>query len=408
MKNFVKGLKKIVYYSIFTNDRANKYINLCVYILLTIGLLFTTSAAMNSNTTIFTTLKHFIKQFVVIFIGVLIYHAASNMYSAERVSKAKSVMIIIELILLIAAFIFCRIYGDVNGNYSWIDLNVIGIPYSVQPSEFAKVVMILLISSFFSDKRFNDQSSYSVVKTPFWTFVSYSLIIVFLQKDLGTAVILVLITLLTLLIPKCDKIKWVKVAAFLTLVFIGVSYWYLLTQPQGQEILSSLSPTFAARFSAVSNPDYNNDATREIFYSLLGISRGGISGVGLGNSVQKFGYLVSSDADYIFAVIVEETGLFGIIAIFAPYFILMGLLLDHATKVKKDSGRVILMGTVFYLFIHFMFNIGGVSGLLPLTGVPLLLISRGGSALISILFLLGLCQGVIASENRTAKKEVVK
>jgi cell division protein FtsW len=345
---------------------------------------------------------------VVIFIGVLIYHVASNMYSAERVSKAKFAMIIIEFILLIAAFIFCSIYGDVNGNYSWIDLNVIGIPYSVQPSEFAKVVMILLISSFFSDKRFKDQHWFDVVKWPLLTFLGFSSIIAFLQKDLGTSVILVLITLMTLLIPKCDKIKGFQVAALLTLVFIGVSYWYLLTQPQGQEILSRLSPTFAARFSAVSNPDYNNDATREIFYSLLGISRGGISGVGLGNSVQKFGYLVSSDADYIFAVIVEETGLFGILAIFAPYFILIGLLLDHAAKVKKDSGRVILMGTVFYLFIHFMFNIGGVSGLLPLTGVPLLLISRGGSALISILFLLGLCQGVIASENSSVKKEVVK
>ncbi len=408
MKEFVKGLKKIAYYSIFTNDKANKYINGCVYFLLAIGILFTTSAAMNSNTTIFTTLRHFAKQFIVVLIGVLVYHIASNIYSAEGVSKIKFVMIVIEFILLAAAYIFCRIYGPVNGNYSWIDLSKIGIPYSIQPSEFAKVVMILLISSFFSDKRFKDQHWFDVVKWPLFTFIFFSVIIAFFQKDLGTAVILVLITLLTLLIPKCDKIKGFQIAAFIVLVSIGVAYWYLLTQPEGQKILSSLSPTFAARFSAVLNPDYHNDATREIFYSLLGISRGRISGVGLGNSVQKFGYLVSSDADYIFAVIVEETGLLGIAAIFGPYMILIGSLLDHAAKVKKDSGRVILMGTVFYLFVHFMFNVGGVSGLIPLTGVPLLLISRGGSALISILFLLGLSQGVIASEKRKVNKEAIK
>jgi cell division protein FtsW len=165
-----------------------------------------------------------------------------------------------------------------------------------------------------------------------------------------------------------------------------------------------ISPTFAARFSAVTNPDYHNDATREIFYSLLGISRGKLLGVGLGNSVQKFGYLVSSDADYIFAVIVEETGLFGIGLVFIPYIVLIGTLLSKARRVEKDTGRVILMGTVFYLFVHFMFNVGGVSGLIPLTGVPLLLISRGGSALISILFLLGLCQGVIANDKKLARK----
>ncbi len=396
-------MRKFLYNAIFTNDKSDKLITGCVYFLLAVGLLFTTSAAMNSNTTIFTTLRHFLKQLLVIVSGVITYHLASNLYSAERISKSKIAIIFIELILLVGALVFCHIYGPINGNYSWIDLRVIGIPYSIQPSEFSKVVMILLISSFFSDKRFKGQHWTDVVWRPLLTFIIFTIIIMFFQKDLGTAMILILITLFTLLIPKCDKIRGFQYLAFIALILVGVVYWFLLTKPEGQKILMDISPTFAARFSAVLNPDYNNDATREIFYSLLGISRGRLSGVGLGNSVQKFGYLVSSDADYIFAVIVEETGLFGILAIFAPYILLIGSLLDHARKVKKDSGRVILMGTVFYLFIHFMFNIGGVSGLLPLTGVPLLLISRGGSALISILFLLGLSQGVIASEKRGSK-----
>lgn len=194
--------------------------------------------------------------------------------------------------------------------------------------------------------------------------------------------------------------------ALFTLCLIAFAYWYFLTQPAGHELLMKISPTVAARFSAVLNPEYHDDATREIFYSLLGISRGKLLGVGFGNSVQKFGYLVSSDADYIFAVIVEELGIAGILLVFIPYSILIYSLFYYAKRVKKDSGRVILMGTIFYLFTHFLFNVGGVSGLLPLTGVPLLLISRGGSALLSILFLLGLCQGVIASERTPVKKEV--
>jgi cell division protein FtsW len=343
----------------------------------------------------------------VIIFGVLVYHLASNLYSVERVSKSKIFLIVAEFILLAAAFVYCLINGPVNGNYSWIRINIFGIQYSVQPSEFSKVVMILLISSFFCDKRFKGQRLTDIVSWPLIAFVGFTLIIVFAQKDLGTAMILVLVTLMTLLIPKSRKIRWFQVAAFLTLVFIGYAYWFLLTEPKGQQLLAEYFPAFAARFSAVLNPDYNNDATREIFYSLLGISRGKLTGVGLGNSVQKFGYLVSSDADYIFAVIVEEAGILGIAAVFIPYGILIGALLYHAKRVKRDSGRVILMGTVNYLFVHFAFNIGGVSGLLPLTGVPLLLISRGGSALISILFLLGLCQGVIASE-RTAGKEAAK
>ncbi|NMA16146.1 MAG: FtsW/RodA/SpoVE family cell cycle protein [Erysipelotrichia bacterium] len=402
----MKGIRKAFYSIIFTNDKAEKIITFCVYFLLVIGILFTTSAAMNSKTTIFTTLRHFFKQFIVIFSGILVYHMASNIYSVERVSKAKYFLIFTEVILLMAAYFYCYVNGPINGSYSWIDLKVIGIPYTIQPSEFAKVTMILLISSFFSDKRFKGQHWFDVVFWPLAAFITYCVIIAFLQKDLGTTMILVLITLMTLLIPKCDKIRGFQWMALFTLCLIAFAYWYFLTQPAGHELLMKISPTVAARFSAVLNPEYHDDATREIFYSLLGISRGKLLGVGFGNSVQKFGYLVSSDADYIFAVIVEELGIAGILLVFIPYSILIYSLFYYAKRVKKDSGRVILMGTIFYLFTHFLFNVGGVSGLLPLTGVPLLLISRGGSALLSILFLLGLCQGVIASERTPVKKEV--
>ena len=169
--------------------------------------------------------------------------------------------------------------------------------------------------------------------------------------------------------------------------------------------MAKISTTFAARFSAVTNPDYAKDETREIFYSLLGISRGELFGVGIGNSVQKFGYLVSSDADYIFAVIIEEIGIFGILMVFVPYIALISLLLFYSQKMTNETDKIILIGTVIYLSIHFLLNIGGVSGLLPLTGVPLLLISRGGSACFGIMVMLGICQNRIANYFLEKKKK---
>ena len=135
------------------------------------------------------------------------------------------------------------------------------------------------------------------------------------------------------------------------------------------------------------------------------MSRGNIYGVGLGNSIQKFGYLASASADYIFPVIVEELGLIGIACVFVPYFIIYFILIKYSLKVKTEKEKVLLMGTCAYLFVHMFLNIGGVTAFIPLTGVPLLLISRGGTSMICTLAIMGISQNVIRKYNSRIEDE---
>ena len=160
------------------------------------------------------------------------------------------------------------------------------------------------------------------------------------------------------------------------------------------------------RFLSAGNPLWDRFGySQELLNSLLGMSRGNITGVGLGNSIQKFGYLASASADYIFPVIVEELGLIGVACVFVPYFIIYVILIRYALKVKTEKEKVLLIGTFSYLFIHMFLNIGGVTAFIPLTGVPLLLISRGGTSMICTMAILGISQNVIRKYNARMRDE---
>ena len=103
----------------------------------------------------------------------------------------------------------------------------------------------------------------------------------------------------------------------------------------------------------------------------------------------------AANTDYILAVLVEELGFAGFAVLMVLYGIVIFRLLYHARKIKSEKARIILIGTAMYLLIHMVFNIGGVTGLIPLTGVPLLMISAGGSSTMAFMAAVGISQAVI-------------
>ena len=141
---------------------------------------------------------------------------------------------------------------------------------------------------------------------------------------------------------------------------------------------------------------------------LYGIARGGLQGVGFGESIQKYGYLTQSDNDYILSIVIEELGVFGLGIIVAGYAIIIKRLFYYAFRTKSEGYKVILIGTAMYIFAHFVLNVGGVGGLIPLTGVPLLFISSGGSSMMSIMSAIGISQAIIARIRRqgTIQKKI--
>lgn len=391
-----------------TKKGSDSVLTFFICLILAVSLLYMTSASIDSSTTLNSTFKNIIKQLIIICSSLVLYNLFSNRFDIKICKRYIIIFLSLELILLLVAFFWCKVNGSINGNYSWITIGLGSFQFGIQPSEFAKVMIILAIACLLADKKFkNINSVWQMIKIPFMFWFIYCFIIFFLQKDAGSCLIVGIIGCMCFLLLSNPKLMKSRII-LLFLIFLAITFFfYCLFNENGRAILAKISVTFAARFGAVTNPDYNSDATREIFYSLLGISNGNLFGVGLGNSVQKFGYLVSSDADYIFAVIVEECGIIGILSIFVPYIFICSRLIYYSRLVGKESDKIILLGTVIYLAIHFFLNIGGVSGLLPLTGVPLLLVSRGGSSTFAIMSLLGICQNRIANYYAEKKAKSV-
>ena len=131
---------------------------------------------------------------------------------------------------------------------------------------------------------------------------------------------------------------------------------------------------------------------------MIAFTDGGIFGLGLGNSIQKYDYIPEAHNDFIGAIIYEELGIFGLALMIIPTAIIIFRLLKYADQNNKS--RVILIGIASYFMLHLFVNLGGVSGLIPMTGVPLLLASSGGSSTIAALIAIGIAQAIISKFNK--------
>ena len=139
--------------------------------------------------------------------------------------------------------------------------------------------------------------------------------------------------------------------------------------------------------------------------SYIAIKNGGIFGVGLGKSTQKYLYLPEAHTDFIFAIIIEETGLVAGAIIILAYFIIIWRILMIGKKSYNLQGTIICYGVATYIALHVMINLGGVLGLIPLTGVPLPFLSYGGSFCMCLIFALTFV-GRICYENSLQKTKV--
>lgn len=159
------------------------------------------------------------------------------------------------------------------------------------------------------------------------------------------------------------------------------------------------------RLVSFTNPfgDTNGDGY-QLIQSYFAISGGGFFGRGLGNSVEKMNYLPEAHTDFIMAVISEELGIFGVLIVLGLYFALMLLGVKTAVRADDPFGKLLAIGITFQLMFQVVLNLGAMSGLLPVTGVPLPFISYGGSSLIMTLFLCG----ILVNISTYAKKQPVR
>ncbi len=317
----------------------------------------------------------------------------SRIFTFRRFQRYFVLIAFFTLGLLISA----RFYPIVNGTYAWMRFNILGRVVTFQPSELAKVVLILLSAIYLGDLKISKRSYGDYLKPLLLIGSLYLFVIVFIQRDLGTGIVLLGIGTITFLVPTHKP--FLKFQLVISLLVIGVvGFGFFLMSSPGIEFLKSIGIKSyqIARFQSAINPflDQSGDGY-QVINSLIAIVKGGISGVGLGNSSQKYGYVPEVRTDSIFPIIAEELGIVGISLVFLLYGALIIRLFHYAGRVYDEKAKIVFIGVASYLFIHLVFNIGGITGLIPLTGVPLLLISAGGSSTLALLIGMGVVQALI-------------
>ncbi|HEV2340106.1 MAG TPA: putative peptidoglycan glycosyltransferase FtsW [Patescibacteria group bacterium] len=286
------------------------------------------------------------------FIGL----TAFSFFDYKKLYNLALPFLMIAILLLIAVFI-PGIGVSVLGAHRWINLRF-GV---IQPAEFVKLSLALYLAAWFSTKEKGRFSAFLLL-------LGLVLFLVMVEPDMGTTIIIL-----------CEG---------LVLYFLSggsLVYFTILAPVLGVLgfILVKIEPYRAARLTAFLHTDSSlQNASYQVKQILLSLGSGGLLGVGIGNSLQKYAYLPENTTDSIFAIIAEELGFLGavIFLLFCVAFILRGLFIAY--RAKDGFGKLLAGGIVAFLGFQMVINLAAQTTLLPLTGVPLPFISYGGSSLV--------------------------
>lgn len=330
--------------------------------------------------------EYFFKHLLFISAGFVIYLTMHfiPLKFYKRISK-------FLMIITIAAMTGLIIYGQSSRNaVSWFEIG----PFGIQPSEFAKVFMIIYLASHYEKKREELDSQWEIIK-PF-IFVILLFLLVSLQPDLGTASIIAIISLFIFYAVPIKK----EIRKNFNKIFFGIIaiILVLLISTKGT-ILRDYQ--FKRLYSFIYNPceRYQEEEGYQLCNSYIAFHNGGVTGAGIGSSTQKYLYLPDSYTDFIFPIVVEEWGMLIGILIVLGYGIILYRIFKISRQARKLGNGLMAYGVFAYIFIHIAINLIGVMGIGPLTGVPLPFLSYGGSYTISLFIALGLVQR-IAIENK--------
>ena len=387
VKDFFKYVKAYSKYVDFTI--------IIIYVLLSlIGLVMVYSSSMvmaANNDNISSPEYFYIRQAIFIVLGFSIVFFMSYFMSGEVFKEKKFQLTAIVIIMLL--LFYTLFFGDVvNGQRNRIQFG----PLSLQAQEFFKVLVIIYMAYIYDKKISLSKMQIQDYIYPL-TFIGACSGLVLLT-DFGTWMVVAAI-IIGIFIYSGVPLKFILKTGLVITVAGGVltiiSYLF-----QGR-ILSDYQ---VARIETFMNPFVDPmGAGYQLTNSLIAISHGGITGTGLGDGVMKLGYLPEPHTDFIFAVLAEELGLIGVFFTIILFVILIFKALKYAAVSKDKFYSLICVGVALYITLQLFVNIGGISKIIPLTGVPLPLLSYGGSAFLSVSIAVGLL--IIAAKHVKKEKE---
>lgn len=366
------GKKKDQHSSFITRGRMDITMIFVVMFLMVFGIIMIYSSSYYYALEKFQNPSHFVvRQSIWVLIGTIIMLVTSKI-NFRFIMKFVGAYYLGTLMLLVLVLFM----APVNNSRRWISLGPLG---QLQPSEVTKVVLILVLAWFLAG--FKDHLGKFRVYMLLLVIIGIPVVLVGLE-NLSTAIVLVGIVGGILFVIYPSIIKLVLLAS---VPVVGGFYWLLnYADYRGGRIAVWLDGPF-------SDP---TGVGYQTIQSLYAIGSGGFFGVGLGKSIQKIDFIPEAHNDIIFSIICEELGMFGAFSIIMLFVILLWRMVEVVKGSKNVEGMLLTVGVLMHIGIQVFINIGVVTNAIPATGIPLPLISYGGSSLIFLMFEIGLVLNV--------------
>ena len=322
---------------------------------------------------------YFERQLVFLILGAtaLLLLSRFDYHRLQRWARPLAGLAVVLLVLVLVPHI-----GQMaNGSRRWFSLG----PLDLQPSAVAMVIAIIVLARWISDRNalvhsWRGVRDYTVV-------LAIPIALILLEKDLGSAIVIAGVGLLLLFLGGARRLH------LLGIVALGAAVGW---------IAILMEPYRLSRLTCFGQPVTNDrlNACWQGVQALYGLGSGGITGVGLGNSIQKYSWLPEAHTDFIFAIIGEELGLIGTVAVLLAFTFLAWRGIRAALRAPDSFGFLLAGGITAWICIQAFINIAAVTVLIPTTGIPLPFISYGGSSLMVNLMAVGILCNVSAQGRR--------
>lgn len=352
-----------------------------IYAIFGMLMIFSASSASAVLRYKVTTNYFVLRQFLFVIVSFAI-GVALLFLPTEKYRYLSRIAMLLMTIALGSLFVVGVIAG---GAKSWFDLGF----FNLQPAEFLKTIMIVYLAVYFN--RISNKKNLKLIHMLFpMLLVALDVLLVIKQPDFGSAFIIFLIAAgIFISLPFGKKYKRQIYLLGCGSAVLAVFVLFLMNKNifqtyQVKRILNFAKPC----------QRYTEDTGYQVCNGYIAIHNGGLFGVGLGNSTQKYLYLPEAHTDFIFPIICEELGiLVGILVVFG-YFIMLFIILKIAKSADNIRNSILAYGVFLYLLAHILVNLLGVLGLIPLTGVPLPFLSYGGSYNLNLIICLFIVQRV--------------
>ena len=337
----------------------------------------------------------FRKQLIALVAGFIL---ANIIFIVPTKAYYRFMVILYGVFLLLIGYLV--IWGsEINGAKNWFVIQKLHI--SIQPSEIMKIILICALAMLF-EKYFRSLTDRFTPKNKLYRIYGYIVLciifpmaFIFLQKDLGTMfVILVVCGTLYLFSPinGGDKLKMIGFAAIAAVILLLTVYafkGYILTPAQSARLTNFFKPC-----------DTYETGGYQVCNCFIAINNGGFFGVGPGKSTQKYSFIPEPHTDSVFAIFAEEYGVFGAIILFFFYLVIIKRIINISSNAKTIRGRYIALGIAVYMMCHILVNLGGIFGLIPLTGIPLPFLTYGGTYAITLFAAIAIAERIHIETKR--------